>query len=149
MRTRDRTGPGPGQTGATTYHLLMSAGDWTAPVATAISLLALAFSLRNRRDDIAREEAFRVRERVWTILDREPGLRTVLALTEPDGKTESRIRFLRRTVEQLAVAGAADLAGQLGIVLDQSWGADTSDRSRTIRKEFLESASLFMKPANR
>jgi hypothetical protein len=121
--------------------------DWVPSVAaTVISLVALALSMRNRRNDIAREEAFQLRQRVWTILDREPGLRTVLALDEPDGQTPSRIRYLRRTVEQIEVAGAARLASELSVVLDQTWGTETAKESLSTRREFLDSARRFLKP---
>jgi hypothetical protein len=124
----------------------MSASDWAAVAAALVSLLALLFSLRNRRDDIAREEAYRVRARVWEILDREPGLRTVLALDNDDGQTGKRLKLLQRTADQLDVASAATLGSDLREVLMQAWGRDTTDRSRSERSSFLEAAKQFMKP---
>lgn len=62
-------------------------------------------------------------------MNREPGLRTVLALHEPDGKTPRRIRYFRRTVDQIQVAGAAGLASELGFVLDHAWGTETEEGS--------------------
>lgn len=124
----------------------MSASDWAAAAAAVISLLALLFSLRNRRADIAREEAYRVRARVWEILDREPGLRTVLALEEDDGQADKRLRLLRRTADQLDVAGAAALGQDLREVLEQAWGADTTERSQLARASFVDSARRLMTP---
>jgi hypothetical protein len=125
----------------------MSPSDAAAAAAAVISLLALLLSLRNRRDDIAREEAFRVRTRVWEILDREPGLRTVLALHEGDGESSKRVTLLQRTAEQLDVAGAAKLGSSLRVVLKQAWGTETTEQSRSAREEFVESARQFMTPA--
>jgi hypothetical protein len=70
-------------------HVLVNAGVWVATGAAAISFLALLLSLRNRREDLVRGEAYQVRSRVWAILDREPGLRTILALHACDGQTPS------------------------------------------------------------
>jgi hypothetical protein len=124
----------------------MSLGDVVAPIATAISVVALVVSLRNRRSDIAREEAYQVRARVWTILDREPGLRTVLALHEPDGKTDDRVSYLRRTAAQVEIAGAPRLAHELADVLDQPWGIGTIAQSLSTRAAFVSSAARFLMP---
>ena len=59
---------------------------------------AFESSLRNRRDDIAREEASWVRARVWEILNGDPDfrpLRTVQVLHED--KVGDRVKFLART----------------------------------------------------
>jgi hypothetical protein len=125
----------------------MSATDWAAAAAAVISLVALLSSLRNRRADIAREEAYRVRARVWEVLDREPGLRTVLALDESDGQADKRVKLLRRTADQLDVAGAAMLGSNLREVLKHPWGADTTEGSRAARSEFINSAKELMRPA--
>jgi hypothetical protein len=74
---------------------VMNASDWAATAAALISLMALLFSLRNRSADIAREEAYRVRARVWEILNTEPGLRTVLALDDDDGNSDPIPRVAR------------------------------------------------------
>ena len=126
---------------------IVSASDWAASAAAVISLVALLFSLRNRSADIAREEAYRVRARVWEILSGEPGLRTILALDEDDGGHEKRIKFLGRTSEQLDVAGAAQLGTKLRDLLEQSWGPNATQQSLTTRRDFVRSATEFMKPA--
>jgi len=128
-------------------NLAMSTSDWAATAAAVISLVALLFSLRNRSADIAREEAYRVRARVWEILSGEPGLRTILALDEGDENSEKRVKLLGRTCAQLEVAGAAMLGSKLRDLLEQGWGSKTTPRSLSIRIDFIESASEFMKPA--
>lgn len=125
----------------------MSASDWAAAAAAVISLLALLFSLRNRRADIAREEAYRVRARVWEILDREPGLRTILALQEDDGQADKRVKLLERTAAQFDVAGAAALGSGLREVLEHPWGAAATPESQAARSAFVDAAKQFMKPA--
>lgn len=125
----------------------MESADGAAVAATTISLFALALALRNRRADIAREEAYKVRARVWEVLNGEPGLRTIEALDENDGKTDIRIRLLGRTAEQLGVAGAPMLGHKLEHVLEEPWGSNTSDKSRSTRSDFVTSATEFMKPA--
>lgn len=127
--------------------VVMSASDWAATAAAVISLVALLFSLRNRSADIAREEAYRVRARVWEILNGEPGLRTILALEEDDGNAEKRVKLLSRTCAQLEVAGAAKLGSKLRDLLEQDWGPNRTQRALSIRRDFIESASEFMKPA--
>ena len=126
---------------------VMSASDWAATVAAVISLVALLFSLRNRSADIAREEAYRVRARVWEILNREPGLRTILALDEDDGNAEKRVKLLGRTCAQLEVAGATKLGSKLRDLLEQGWGPNPTQRTLSVRSDFIESVSEFMKPA--
>jgi hypothetical protein len=125
----------------------MSASDWAATAAALISLIAILISLRNRSADIAREEAYRVRARVWEILNTEPGLRTVLALDEDDGNSEKRVKLLGRTCAQLEFAGAGILGSQLREVLEQGWGPKTTQNSLSIRRDFIDSTSEFMKPA--
>jgi hypothetical protein len=123
----------------------MEIRDWMSIVAAAISLTALVVSLRNRKLDIAREEAYRIRARVWEILSGAAGYRTITALNEPDGKTNDRIKLLRRTAEQLKIAGALALGGQLDSVLDGQWpNADV--RSARAREDFCKAAAEFMKP---
>jgi hypothetical protein len=126
--------------------MIMNASDWAAAAAALISLIALLFSLRNRNADIAREEAYRVRARVWEILNAEPGLRTVLALDEDDGSSEKRVKLLDRTCAQLEVAGAGEIGSKLRELLKQDWGPKTTQRSLSIRRDFIDSTSEFMKP---
>jgi hypothetical protein len=128
------------------HDVLVNAGVWVATAAAAISFFALLLSLRNRREDLAREEAYQVRSRVWEILDREPGLRTILALDACDGQTPKRVELLRRTADQLDVAGAPVLARNLREVLDQPWGEPMGEAPETARRDFVESASQFMRP---
>jgi hypothetical protein len=99
-----------------------------------------------RQATVMQAEAF-VRDRVWAILTKEPGLRTVIALDENDGDTGKRVKLLQRTAEELDVAGAAALGEKLRNVLqpgDQGWGAGTTKESRLARKEFVDSAIQFM-----
>jgi len=126
---------------------VMNASDWAATAAAVISLVALLFSLRNRSADIAREEAYRVRARVWEIMSREPSLRTILALNEDDGNTEKRVKLLGRTCAQLEVAGATKPGSKLGALLEQGWGPNTTQRALSVRKDFIDSVGEFMKPA--
>ena len=126
---------------------VMSASDWAATAAAVISLVALLFSLRNRSADIAREEAYRVRARVWEILSREPGLRTILALNEDDGNAEKRVKLLGRTCAQLEVAGAAKLGSKLRVLLEQDWGPNATQQALSVRENFTDSVKEFMKPA--
>lgn len=110
---------------------------------------AFESSLRNRRDDIAREEASWVRARVWEILNGDSDLRplrTVQALHEKD-ETGRRVKFLARTPVQLDVAGAAMLGNKLRAVLDQEWGTGTDKQSESARDDFVQSAKQFMNPA--
>ena len=86
-------------------------------------------------------EAF-VRGRVWAILTKEPGLRTVLALEKDD--TGARVELLQRTADELDVAGAKTLGDKLRNVLRESWGAGTDDNSQKKRQEFVDSAIQFM-----
>jgi len=126
---------------------VMSTSDWAATAAAVISLVALLFSLRNRSADIDREEAYRVRARVWEILSREPGLRTILALDDDDGNAEKRVKLLGRTCAQLEVAGATKLGIKLLDLLEQGWGPNPTQRALSVRSDFIESVSEFMKPA--
>ena len=58
-----------------------------AVAAAMISVVALAFSVRNRRSDLDRSEAAIVRARTWEILDRDAGMRTANSLLKPDGQS--------------------------------------------------------------
>lgn len=124
----------------------MDGGDIAAAFASAIALAALIVSLLNRRGDIEREEQYRIRTRVWELLNGEPGLRTVQALDESDGKTNTRIKLLRRTAVQLKAAGAESLGRNLETVLDGSW-PDPGEELLSARATFVDCVTKFMNPA--
>ncbi|HMF44464.1 MAG TPA: hypothetical protein VKQ32_27510 [Polyangia bacterium] len=117
----------------------MEVRDVTAIVAATISLAAIIISLRNRAADIARQERYVIRGRVWEILNGEAGLRTVHALAEQDGKNDDRKRFLSRTATQLKVAGASEL----GHALDSLVKGACDEAART---GFIDLADRFMSP---
>jgi hypothetical protein len=119
---------------------------WIAISAVLVSIASLLTAAYYRRSDIAREEAFRVRSRVWVILDREPGLRTVLALDDRDDKTAWRIKALQRTSRQLDVAGAPDLARLLDDVLSHRWGSQSTEDALLSRDEFIRAAQDRIRP---
>lgn len=124
-------------------------GNLLAALAVVVSIAAFIVSVLSRRSDIAREEAYRVRSRIWEILDREPGLRTVLTLKEPidDPGVAKRVDLLGRTAKQLEIAGAPALARQLSAVLDQPWGRNTTEESLRSLDNFLEAARETVRPA--
>lgn len=124
-------------------------GNLLAALAVVVSIAAFVVSIVSRRSDIAREEAYRVRARTWEILDREPGLRTVLTLKEPidDPGIAKRIDLLGRTAKQLEIAGAPALARQLSAVLEQPWGRNTSAASTLALDKFVEAARETVRPA--
>jgi hypothetical protein len=124
----------------------MGIGDWMAIVAVVISLTSLMMSLINRKQDIAREEAYRIRARVWEILNGEPGSRSISALDQSDGKTGTRIELLRRTAEQLKLAGALDLGSHLESFLSRTTWPNADEKSRKAREEFRRAAAEFMQP---
>jgi hypothetical protein len=80
--------------------------------------------------------------RVWEILNSQTGIRTVRALEKADGKTGTRIQYLRGTVDQLNVAGAQELASKLELVLGHSW-PQGSQGSREAIANFLTAAKEF------
>jgi hypothetical protein len=80
---------------------------------------------------------------VWDILNGEPGFRTISALSEADGKTETRRGLLERTASQLRLAGAPELGEKLSTLLKSPWPTPAHDP----RGEFVKSASKFMEPA--
>jgi hypothetical protein len=123
----------------------MDITDWMSIAAAVISLTALLVSLKNRKADIAREEAYLIRSRVWEILNGEPGFRTVSALDEPDDKTDQRIKLLRRTAAQLKLAGASRLGCKLENLLDGAWPR-ADEKSQSARKDFRKAATDFMQP---
>ena len=114
-------------------------------IATTIALVSLGVSLFNRRQDIKREERYRIRTRVWEVLNGEPGLRTVQALDEDDGNTQTRIELLQRTAAQLKVAGAEPLGHDLEIVLSKRWPGN-DEEAVSARNRFLDSVAEFMNP---
>jgi hypothetical protein len=123
----------------------MEIKDWMSIAAAFISLTALIVSLRNRKADIAREEAYLIRSRVWEILNGEPGFRTVSALDEADDKTDQRIKLLRRTAAQLKLAGAFSLGCQLDNLLDGAW-PKADEKTQRAREDFCKAATDFMQP---
>jgi hypothetical protein len=120
----------------------MEIKDWISIGAATLSLAALVISLVNRQRDLARAEAYQIRTRVWDILNGEPGFRTISALSESDGKTETRRGLLERTANQLRLAGAAELGEKLSTLLKSEWPTPSPDP----RDEFLRSARKFMEP---
>ncbi len=117
--------------------------DTFAFAALLVSIISLVISLVNRLFDIKREEEYRIRNRVWDILDGEPGLRTVNALDSADSETDKRIALLVRTAMQLKVAGAESLGEQLENVLKEKW-PDWSQSAVSAREKFLEQVTRFM-----
>jgi hypothetical protein len=67
-----------------------------------------------------------VRGRVWAVLAKQPGMRTVVALGEPGGRTDKRVELLQRTAHELDVAGAKILGDKLRDV----WKAGMGGRCR-------------------
>jgi hypothetical protein len=120
----------------------MEIKDWISIGAATISLVALLISLINRQRDLTRAEAYQIRTRVWDILNGEPGFRTISALSESDGKTETRRSLLERTASQLKLAGAPELGEKLSTLLKSPWPTPSPDP----RDGFLKSASKFMEP---
>jgi len=124
----------------------MGIGDWMTIIAVVISLTSIMMSLINRKQDIAREEAYRIRARVWEILNGEAGSRSMSALDQSDGKTGIRIELLRRTAEQLKLAGALDLGSHLESFLSRTTWPHADEKSRKAREEFRTAAAEFMQP---
>jgi len=85
--------------------------------------------------------------RAWEILNREPGLRTILDLHEDDGEANKRVKLLERTAAQFDVAGAAALGSGLREVLEHPWGTAATPESQAARSAFVDAAKQFMKPA--
>jgi hypothetical protein len=127
----------------------VNSSNWIAVAAVAVSVVALMVAFRNRRTDLEREEEYRKRSRAWLILDRDPGLRTVLALDDVhdddgDVKTRYRIKLLERTARQLEVAGAPDLGHSLRLTLTHPWGTQTTREGEEARDEFVAAAQRFI-----
>ena len=114
-------------------------------LAVIISLAALVRARNNRIEDIARNEAYRIRVRVWEVLNGEAGLRSVNALDDHDGKTRARLALLERTALQLKAAGAPALGDHLENVLNQEWPA-ANEASTSSRSSFHDAVVDFMKP---
>lgn len=112
----------------------------------AVAVVALGLSLMHRRTDRQRVAGEELRRRVWEILDREPGMRSVNSLHRTDGKTEDRLRYLGPTADQLDVAGAPDLAVLLRSVLKEPWGAQANDDSEAARERFVLGCNEFLAP---
>lgn len=123
----------------------MEPKDWISIVAVLISLVALAISLRNRKLDIDRQKKLRIQTHVWDIINTSPGYRTILALDDTDGKTADRIKYLKRTAEQLKIAGAPDLAKQLENLLDETPWPNADQKAIKDRDDFQKAIAEFMK----
>jgi hypothetical protein len=120
--------------------------DWISIVAVVISLISLGISLRNRQRDIDRERENSIRAKAWEILNNEPGYRTVNALDDPDNQTDTRIKLLERTAEQLRLAGAPKLGDQLTSFLDKNQWPDADAKTKRARDDFRMAAAEFIKP---
>jgi hypothetical protein len=124
-------------------EVLMEIRDWVLIATAVISLNALIVSWRNRKLDIDREKAFQIRARVWDILNGDAGSRSISALDQSDGKTENRIKLLRRTADQLKIAGELTLGGQLESLLGETW-PKADEKSRKAREDFYKAVAVFM-----
>jgi hypothetical protein len=71
-----------------------------------------------------------------SILNGPAGVRSVSALDSDDHKTDDRIRYLKRTAEQLKVNGEPELASKLEFVLQKTWPKADED-SKKARDEFM------------
>jgi hypothetical protein len=124
----------------------MEPKDWISIVAVLISLVALVISLRNRKLDIDRQKKLRIQTQVWEIINTPTGYRTILALDDSDGKTAERIKYLKKTAEQLKIAGAPELAKQLENLLDETRWSSADQKIIRDRNDFQKAISEFMKP---
>lgn len=107
-----------------------------AVVSAGIAVSALVLSLRNRKDDIKRQEKYQREARVWGILSGEAGLRSVVALDANDGETSERKKFLGRTAASLEAAGEQNLRGLLVAVIQHDWPM-ANDEARAARDTFF------------
>lgn len=123
----------------------MEPGDWISIVAIIVSLVALAVSLFTRKRDIDRDKKLRIQAQVLEIVNSNAGYRTILALEDRDGKTAERIKYLRRTAEQLKVAGAPELGKQLESFLDETRWPDAGEQTKKAREDFQQAVVDFLR----
>jgi hypothetical protein len=105
-------------------------------VSVAALCLALASFVFARRD--------RTRDRVWDLLQQgNGGTRSIDALSHDEDQT-IRVVMVKRTANQLELAGAKSLGEALKHVCSQPWGTETTAESTQAREEFRESVVRFM-----
>lgn len=125
--------------------LTMEPGDWISVVAIIVSLAALAVSLFTRKRDIDRDKKLRIQAQVLQVVSSNAGYRTILALDDRDGKTAERIKYLRRTAEQLKIAGAPELGKQLESFLDETRWPDAGEQTKKAREDFQQAVADFLR----
>lgn len=90
-----------------------------------------------------------MKSRVSETLNGESGIRSVDALDEDDGQTSRRLTLLRRTANQLDIAGAPALENLLRETLSQPWGAEATAQSLAAREAFQQAVQDFLSPSRR